>query len=171
MSDEIFLVDYDPDWVRQFNEEALRLRELLPSTLLLRVDHFGSTAISGLTAKPIIDLLVGVTSLEKARAEAVRPLESIGYAFWYDNPDPDHLFFVKGLPPAPHRTHHVHMVTAESSFYERLLFRDYLRNYPEEAQRYGDLKKELAARFAQDREAYTQAKSDFIAEIMEKAKP
>ena len=171
MSDEIFLVDYDPDWVRQFNEEALRLRELLPSTLLLRVDHFGSTAISGLTAKPIIDILVGVTSLEKARAEAVRPLESIGYAFWYDNPDPDHLFFVKGLPPAPHRTHHVHMVTAESSFYERLLFRDYLRNYPEEAQRYGDLKKELAARFAQDREAYTQAKSDFILDIMEKAKP
>ena len=171
MSDEIFLVEYDPDWVRQFNEEELRLRELLPSTLLIRIDHFGSTAIPGLTAKPIIDILVGVNSLEKARTEAVPLLEAMGYAFWSDNPDPDHLFFVKGLPPAPHRTHHVHIVKTESPFYERLLFRDYLRNHPEEAQRYSALKQDLATRFSGDREAYTQAKSDFIAEIMQKAKP
>ncbi len=171
MSDDIFLVKYDPDWVRQFDEEAFRLREVLSSSLLVRIDHFGSTAIPGLTAKPIIDILVGVNSLEEARTEAVSPLESIGYAFWSHNPDPDHFFFAKGLPPAPHRTHHVHMVRTESPFYERLLFRDYLRDHPDEAQRYSALKQDLAARFSQDREAYTQAKSDFIAEIMQKAKP
>ena len=103
MSDDIFLVKYDPDWVRQFDEEAFRLREVLSSSLLVRIDHFGSTAIPGLTAKPIIDILVGVNSLEEARTEAVSPLESIGYAFWSHNPDPDHLFFAKGLPPAPRR--------------------------------------------------------------------
>jgi len=101
----------------------------------------------------------------------VRPLEAIDYAFWSDNPQRDRLFFVKGLPPAaPHRTHHVHITELGSDMWERLLFRDYLRAHPDEASRYGNLKLGLMARFRDDREAYTAAKSSYLDEVMAKAR-
>ena len=135
---------------------------LSATTLVVTIEHFGSTAIPGLSAKPIIDLLVAVRSLPEARQVAVPILESLGYAYWRDDPAPDRLFFVKGLMPGP-RTHHVHMVEpdvsqdprlGEFSFADRLLFRDRLRADPEEAQRYERLKQQLAAEFSDDREAY-----------------
>ncbi|HEV8390166.1 MAG TPA: GrpB family protein [Dongiaceae bacterium] len=168
--DEIELVEYDPRWPDLFAEEAVRLRATLDPGLIVGLEHFGSTAISGMAAKPIIDILIAVRSLAEARAIFVEPLEELGYAFWSDNPKTDRLFFVKGMPPyGERRTHHVHVVEPTAEPWLRLGFRDYLRAHPDEARRYADLKRSLAAAHRTDREAYTDAKAAFVAEIMAKA--
>jgi GrpB-like predicted nucleotidyltransferase (UPF0157 family) len=168
--DDIIIVDYNPHWPHLFQQEAARIRQALGEDLILRLEHIGSTAVPGLPAKPIIDLLIGVNSIPEARQIAVPALEALGYAFWYDDPDPNHLFFVKGLPPNGPRSHHIHIVPAEGSEWDRVLFRDYLRAHPDEAARYAALKRDLATRFQNDREAYTDAKGEYIKSITEKAK-
>ena len=167
--DDVVLVDYDSRWPDLFTQEAERVQRVLGAEQVTVMEHFGSTAVPGLAAKPIIDLLIGVRSLEEAR-RAVSALAELGYAFWHDNPDTDRLFFVKGLPPNSPRTHHLHIVEPNSPLWERLLFRDYLRTHSEEAQRYSNLKRELAARFPADREGYTQAKTDYIQQVTQKAR-
>ena len=114
-------------------------------------------------------MLIGVHSLDEVR-RAVPMLAEVGYAFWHENPDTDRLFFVKGLPPHGPRTHHLHVVKADSPLWDRLLFRDYLRAHPEEAQRYAALKRNMAARFANDREGYTSAKTEYICQVTGKAR-
>ncbi len=177
--DDIVLADYDPQWPEQFMAEAARLRAALGDDLVVTVEHFGSTAVPGLPAKPIIDLLVAVRSLAEARQRSIPVLEALGYAYWQGDPAPDRMFFVKGLPPSGPRTHHVHLVEpglsqdprlGEFSFADRLLFRDKLRADPEEAQRYLQLKQKLAAEFPDDREAYTNGKTDSIYGVMQKAR-
>jgi GrpB-like predicted nucleotidyltransferase (UPF0157 family) len=165
--DEIKIVDYDPAWPGMFEEEAARLRLALAPDLILGLEHFGSTAIPGLAAKPIIDMLLAVRSLAEARDSFRDPLERLGYLYWAENPKRDRLFFVKGLPPhAPHRTHHLHVTQLDGELWRRLAFRDHLRTHREDAQRYEALKRDLAARYRDDREAYTEAKSAFIDEIL-----
>jgi len=177
--DEIALVEYDPRWPGLFAEEAARVRAALGNNLLVAVEHFGSTAVPGLAAKPVIDLLVGVRSVAEAKKTAVAPLEALGYAYWADNPVQDRLFFVRGLPPNGSRTHHIHMVELGTSpdpkngaflFWDRLLFRDYLRVNPDEARRYEDLKRALAARHPGDREAYPEGKTEYVYGVMQKAR-
>jgi len=168
--DDVHLVDYDQRWPALYAAEAARVQAALPAGLVHAVEHFGSTAIPGMVAKPVIDILIAVRSIEQARTAAVAPMVALGYAFWADNPKRDRLFFVKGLPPAaPHRTHHVHMTELGSEIWHRLLFRDYLRAHPDEAARYVALKRDLAARHHTDREAYTAAKAAYVDEIMAKA--
>jgi GrpB-like predicted nucleotidyltransferase (UPF0157 family) len=120
-----------------------------------------------MSAKPVIDILVAVTSLDAARSSAIVPLESLGYAYWHDDPRDDRMFFVKGLPPlAPRRTHHVHLTEWRGEMWVNLAFRDYLRSQRDVAERYARLKQDLASRFRTDREAYTDAKAKFVAEVM-----
>lgn len=175
--DEVILAEYDPSWPEVFAGEAQAIRQALGNSVVV-VEHFGSTAVPGLCAKPIIDLLVAVWSFTEARTRAVSALEALGYAYWGTDPAPDRLFFVKGLVPGP-RTHHVHVVEqsisrdprlGEFTFADRLLFRDYLRAHPEEAGRYAALKRELLARFSEDREAYTGGKTEYVYSIMQKAR-
>jgi GrpB-like predicted nucleotidyltransferase (UPF0157 family) len=168
--DEVVIVNYDPRWSAWFMEETVRIRAVLSQNLVTRIEHFGSTAVPGLAAKPIIDLLVGVRSLAEARQEAIAPLETLGYAYWFDNPDPERMFFVKGLPPNSPRTHHIHMIEPESNLWERLLFRDYLRQHPDAAARYAELKRHLAHCHTSDREAYTIGKAEYIESVMQKAR-
>ena len=168
--DEIELVSSDPDWPRLFNEEAARLRAIIPADLLIDLDHIGSTAVPGLAAKPVIDIQATVTDLDAACARLVAPLEDAGYAFWSENPDTDRLFFVKGLPPsAPHRTHHLHIMEAGIGALRHIAFRDHLRDHPAEAAAYGALKQNLARRFRDDREAYTAGKGEFIEAVLDRA--
>lgn len=177
--DEIALVPYDPRWPELFTAEATRVREVLGNDYVTAIEHFGSTAVPGLSAKPIIDMLVAVRSLKEAREQAIPALEALGYAYWSDDPAPDRLFFVKGLPPNGPRTHHVHIVEPTVSpnpylgafgFADRLLFRDYLRAHSNEAQRYEALKRDLATRFPTDREAYTDGKTEYVYSVMQKAR-
>ena len=168
--DEVVIDEHDFDWQIIFEEEAARIRKVLDESLINRIEHFGSTAVLGLAAKPVIDILIGVYSLTKAKQTVISPLESLGYAYWDKNPDPQRMFFVKGLPPNSPRTHHIHMVEPNSKLWERLLFRDYLRQHPDEAKRYEALKRQLAQNFTSDREAYTQGKTEYIQSVMTKAK-
>ena len=167
--DNIFIVDYDPSWPHLFEIEAAQIHEAL-GNLVLAIEHFGSTAVPGLAAKPIIDILVGVPSLSESSPVLIPNLEALGYRYWCDNPDPARMFFVKGLPPNGPRTHHVHIVEPHSEQWERLLFRDYLRQYPEEAERYAQLKRDLAQQFQADREAYTAGKTEYVQSVILKAK-
>ena len=167
--DEVIITEYDPNWVRYFDREAASIRAELDRDLVTRIEHFGSTAVPGLAAKPIIDLLIGVRSLVEAKQIAILSLEQLSYAYWRENPDPGRLFFVKGLPPNSPRTHHIHIVEPESILWERLIFRDYLRQHPDEAANYARLKYDLARCYAHDREAYTVGKADYIESVMQKA--
>lgn len=165
--DDIEIVTYDPAWPAMFEAEAGRLRAVLDKKLIAGLEHFGSTAIPGLAAKPVIDILIAVRSLSEARHSFIDPLRQLGYVFWAENPRTDRLFFVKGMPPyGERRTHHVHVTEPDGELWQRLLFRDYLRANPAAAGRYERLKRELAQRFRSDREAYTEAKSAFVEEIM-----
>jgi GrpB-like predicted nucleotidyltransferase (UPF0157 family) len=169
--DEIEIVEYDPRWPALFAEEAELLRAALDPDLVVGLEHFGSTAIPGLAAKPIIDILVAVRSLAEARRSAIAPLQRLGYVFWAENPKADRMFFVKGMPPyGERRTHHVHFTELTGEPWLSLPFRDYLRIHPEEARRYESLKRELAIRHLTDREAYTAAKTDYVQEILVKAR-
>ena len=161
--DEIEIVAYDPAWPEKYEVEAVRLRTILRADLILDIQHFGSTAVPGLDAKPIIDILLATPDLPKARAMFPASLEPQGYAFWTDNPKLDRLFFVKGLPPAaPHRTHHLHVTEVGGALWGQLAFRDHLRRHPPDAESYAALKRDLAVRHRTDREAYTAAKAEFI---------
>ncbi|ARV60377.1 hypothetical protein BZZ01_18640 [Nostocales cyanobacterium HT-58-2] len=167
--DEIEIVEYNPRWASLFTHEAERIRKVVGDDFIVAIEHIGSTAVPGLAAKPVIDIMVGVRSLEEGK-RAIPVLEAIGYVYWRENPRPERMFFVKGMPPyGKRRTHHVHVVEAYGEFWERKLFCDYLRLHPEEARRYEALKRELAARFRTDREAYTHGKGEYIQAVMEKA--
>jgi GrpB-like predicted nucleotidyltransferase (UPF0157 family) len=168
--DEVVIVEYDLRWPALFDEEAARIRAAVSGDLIERIEHIGSTAVPGLPAKPIIDILIGVESVDEAREQAVPVLESLGYSFWADNPHKDVLFLVKGLPPNGPRTHHIRVVALDAPSWDTLLFRDYLRAHPDESARYAQLKRDLAARFQTDREAYTEAKTDYVKAVTERAK-
>jgi GrpB-like predicted nucleotidyltransferase (UPF0157 family) len=168
--DEVEIVNYDPRWPALFGEEAVRLRVTLDPSLIIGLEHFGSTAVPGLSAKPIIDILIAVRSLADAKASFVEALRKLDYVYWADNPKTDRMFFVKGMPPfGSKRSHHVHVTEAHGEMWQRLAFRDYLRTHPEEAGIYEQLKRRLAAEHQTDREAYTDAKSAYVESVMRKA--
>ena len=157
MSERVEVVSYDPRWPEMFAREREHLARCLPSDLIGRIEHFGSTAVPGLAAKPIIDMLVEVVDLGETRRRIAPLLESGGYA-WFIKRDESGA-----------RTHHIHMVESHFEHWNGLLFRDWLRDHPEDAARYGRLKMELARRYGSDRVAYTRAKGAFISEITERA--
>jgi GrpB-like predicted nucleotidyltransferase (UPF0157 family) len=163
----ISLVPYDPTWPRQFEEERERLVRVLRPWLAGPIEHIGSTAVIGLTAKPVIDIMAGVRDLESSLAarDAVTPLD---YVFFPYRADVMHWF----CKPSPaRRTHHLHLVPVESPLWaDRLLFRDYLRAVPSAAEEYAALKTALAAEYRLDREAYTDAKEPFVRAILDRAR-
>lgn len=166
--DRVELREYDPRWPAEFEKEAKAIRTELGPTLAYSLEHVGSTAIPGLAAKPIIDVVLVVADRARWR-ELVAPLERIGYSHWAENPDPNRMFFVKGMPPfGSGRTHHVHVLTGEARD-DMVGFRDLLLEHPEEAQRYGEVKRQLAKQFERDRDGYTAAKADFVREILQRA--
>src|ERR1700733_3292534 len=168
--DEVEIANYDPRWPVLFDEEAKRLWAVLDPSLITGLEHFGSTAVPDLSAKPIIDILIAVRSLTDARATFVEALRNLDYVYWADNPKKDRMFFVRGMPPfGPRRSHHVHVTEPHGEMWQRLGFRDYLPTHPEEAGTYARLKRRLAAEHPADREAYTDAKSAYIETVMRKA--
>ncbi len=128
----------------------------------------GSTAVPGLAAKPIIDILL-IPPADWPRDSVVSALQGIGYVYWAENPDPARMFFVKGMPPfGSRRTHHVH-VRSPAEAARLLRFRDYLRVHSDVTTAYAHLKYQLAAAHPNDREAYTRGKDGFVREILARA--
>jgi GrpB-like predicted nucleotidyltransferase (UPF0157 family) len=163
----IHLVPYDPTWPRQFEEERARLAEALSPWLIGPIEHIGSTAVPGLTAKPVIDIMAGVRDLPSSLgARAV--LASLDYVYFPYRSDVMHWF----CKPSPaRRTHHLHLVPVESALWvERRSFRDFLRSSPTAAAEYAALKTSLAAQYQFDREAYTDAKGAFVRSILDHAR-
>lgn len=172
IKEEIDIVSYNSSWSRLFEKEKAFLQEILPSDLIGRIEHFGSTSVPGLSAKPIIDMLIEVKSLDETKRRIVPILESKGYDYLWrptiGNEPPFYAWFIKRNSKGE-RTHHIHMVEADSELWIRLMFRDYLKDFPAEAKRYDTLKKSLAKRYAHDRIEYTKQKTDYINNITEKA--
>jgi GrpB-like predicted nucleotidyltransferase (UPF0157 family) len=167
--DVIAVEPYDPRWADQFANEQQAIRECVDTSIAFVIEHFGSTAIPGLPAKPVIDILMGASS--QHWPAIIEALKGIKYIHWENNPKPDREFLVKGMPPfGVRRTHHVHICELDNPLWERLLFRDYLRQHAEDRKAYADLKGRLAAEFPDDRDAYTNGKGTLVAEIMNRAR-
>ena len=168
--EEISIVPYNSEWPVWFEKEAEFLWRKLPKSLIIRIEHFGSTAIPGLAAKSIIDILAEVSSLELTQKQIVPLLESEGYDyFWRMDCEPAYAWFIKRNAEGK-RTHHIHMVEADSKLWDRLYFRDYLREFPDEAQRYAELKRSLAEKYLNNRVAYTEGKAQYVISITEEAR-
>lgn len=164
---EVQIAPYDPEWVAKFEAEKSLLQKTMGSWVHDGIHHVGSTSIPGVDAKPIVDVLIGVRNLNEAK-ECIPILEKIGYSYYPYRSDVM-LWFCK--PSPEHREFHLQLMEpTESLWNERFLFRDYLRTHPEVAQDYVALKKDLASMFKNERESYTDAKTDFVENIIKKAR-
>lgn len=158
MTEPLVIANYDPDWPRLFAREAESLAAAVPS--IEAVEHIGSTAVPGLSARPTIDLLAGVRDVHAVAAHA---LEGMGYeeARRVGDREAGHRFFWRGTERFP--LYHLHLVTAGGSLWRRhLAFRDRLRADRDLAERYTHHKLQLARHYAGDAEAYAEAKTAFI---------
>jgi GrpB-like predicted nucleotidyltransferase (UPF0157 family) len=155
--DIIEMVEYDPEWPNLYEREQAILAKAF-SHLHPHIEHIGSTAVPGLCAKPIIDIMVGVPGLEEA--DRYIPLvRSLGYVHMKQEDEGRRVFFRKGMP----RTHHLHIVAFGSDdWHSHLSFRELLRNDPDLRGRYADLKRRSAKMHREDREAYVRSKQGFI---------
>jgi GrpB-like predicted nucleotidyltransferase (UPF0157 family) len=161
------VVEYAPHWVELFTHEREVLALELGPWLLGVPEHIGSTAVPGLAAKPIIDIMAPVASLG-ASLPAIEAAGRVGYVFYPYKPEVMHWF----CEPSPsYRTHHLHLVPAGSQLWvDRLAFRDALRVSEVLRTEYQALKQSLAQLHREDREAYTSAKGPFIERVLQAAR-
>lgn len=163
----IILVPHNPTWSNLFEVDARRLAAIYGSEVI-SIHHAGSTAIQGIKAKPILDFLIIVRDIHKIDAYDAK-MVSIGYEAIGENGIPGRRFFTKTVGET--RVHNVHIFEIGHVEIERMLnFRDYLRAHPQEAQSYSQLKETLAQKFSKDIDSYTEGKSGFINDIIQKAK-
>jgi GrpB-like predicted nucleotidyltransferase (UPF0157 family) len=160
----VIITPYDPDWPLRFETERALLEGVLAAWLDGGIHHIGSTAIPGLAAKSIIDMMAGVRDLEEARA-AFAPLRMHSYYYTPHRPGSHHF----SKPPGPWwtHTHGLHLTEPESDLWrERLAFRDALRADPALAAEYADLKVRLAKEHGTEVEKYTVGKRAFVARVL-----
>ena len=170
LAERIEIVDYDSAWPALFDAESARLASYFPSDTIRRVEHIGSTAVPGLAAKPIVDILVGVDDFESVVEQVAPAIEQAGYDYFlrpdFGDDGPRYPWFI-GRDASGIRVSHIHVALVDdASQWDRVVFRDYLRQHTDAARDYAGLKRDLAARFPDDREAYTLAKTAFIARTM-----
>jgi GrpB-like predicted nucleotidyltransferase (UPF0157 family) len=169
MSEKVRIVEYNPEWPEIYELEKNKIQEKI-GEYIASIDHIGSTAVEGLVAKPIIDILIGLNSLDDAQY-CIPKLEELNYEYVPEFEDvlPERRYLRKPPHDQGPRDYHIHMVELKTYFWKRqLIFRDYLRKFPDAAKEYGDLKLKLAAELLDDREAYSEGKTDFILGILEK---
>ena len=160
----VHLSPYTPAWRWRFLLERLRFWVGLPDRVL-RIEHIGSTAIPGMPAKPIIDIMIVVAGYEGASGN-IRALERLGYEYKGENHELRQHHLVKGSPT----THTLYLVEpGNEELVARIRFRDYLIDHPEAARAYAGLKTELAVRHATDLKAYQEGKLEFVRGIAEMA--
>jgi len=172
MSAPILIVDYDPNWPHEFEAERRNVIAAVDGRISAVV-HIGSTAVPGLCAKPIVDIMAGVHGSREAEA-LLPPLAELGYDDVTKIDDNDEWFYCLGRAPEKPsdamRYFHLHLVREDSDDWNRHVnFRDYLRLHPETAADYCTLKRRNAERFRDQRELYTESKTRFIREVEAKA--
>lgn len=160
------LESYHDHWGERYRQEVKRL-STIAGDRLLACEHIGSTAIRGMPAKPILDI-IGIVATETDADGLVPLLERHDYEYRSENID-ERIFLVKG--PPTNRTVYLSLTELGSTFYEKTItFRDYLRDNPDDAAQYAALKKRLANTYPEERERYTAEKDHFIQHILTKAK-
>ncbi len=165
LSEPVIIVKYDQHWEETFRTLRDEIAPFL-NGLIVSIEHVGSTAIRGVAAKPIIDMDVVVRSREDI-PRVIEKLTTLGYRHLGDLGIAGREAFEspKGKP-----SHHLYVCNFDSGELRRhLVFRDYLRSHPEAALRYSELKKSLAGRYRNERDAYTEAKKDFVEKILRSA--
>jgi GrpB-like predicted nucleotidyltransferase (UPF0157 family) len=165
-AERVEIVTYNGAWPDAFKEERDRLLISVGAFLAGTIEHVGSTSVPGLSAKPIIDIQIGVAGLAESRP-AFDPLQALGYR--YDAFRPDVMHFLEKRAVG-RQAYNLQLIPYGSDCWNRrIAFRDYLRSYPEAAQEYELLKKQLARDFPLDRAAYGRGKGPFIRRISEQA--
>ena len=164
LPDLVIIEDYNPRWPQMFQTLRSGVAAVL-GELAISIEHVGSTAVPGLSAKPIIDidvLLRSSTDLEVV----IRKLTDLGYQHRGDLGVIGREAF-RAKSDTVH--HHLYVCPPGSREYERhIAFRNYLRTHAADANAYALLKRELASRFRNDREGYNQAKSEFVQHILQR---
>ena len=161
------LEDYNTNWDKEYKKEEKLLKKVLGERII-EIQHIGSTSIKGLKAKPVIDIVIVINSLDE-----IPEIEELLKPYDYENRGqqgvPDRYFFAKGSADA--RTHYIHFVEPNSNtYYNHVYFKRYLIEHPEYIKKYCDLKQELATKYADDRPSYTKGKNDFITGVIKLAK-
>lgn len=170
VSEPIWIAEYDPAWPGLFDAEVELLRGVLPRECGTRFEHFGSTAVPGLAAKPILDILAAVPSDDVAHTGIAPCLEPLGYeCFWRTDVATPYAWCIKRGPDGQ-RTHHVHFATPDSPLWDRLYFRDFLREFASARTAYERLKRALSTAMGTDRVQYSAGKRQFIDETTAAAK-
>ena len=160
----IVLLPHDPRWLQSAADECRRIAAACGS-VVLRVEHIGSTSVPGLIAKPILDMMPVLRDFEDGFA-CVEPMRALGYWYAGDYGIAGRHLFVKGAP----RTHHAHfLVEGSKEAIRHIAVRDTLRARPDLAARYAALKTDLAAQFGSNREGYAMSKSAFMRELFDAA--
>lgn len=161
----IIISDPNPNWCKLFQVEKEKICKVL-SKNIVRMEHIGSTAVPHLKSKPTIDILLEICD-DSNLYDVVRCFKNLGYYFISkpENPPP-HMMFVKGYSKEGFVGQAYHIHVRYKGDWDEILFRNYLISHPKVANEYADLKAKLAARFRNDRDAYTDAKSDFIKKII-----
>lgn len=158
------LSKYYPCWKQAFEDEKTAIQKKLGEAVL-DIEHIGSTSIPAMIAKPVLDFMIAVESVDDYE-EFIEPLKELRYEFRRDNRETqEHILFVKG--PEDLRTHYLKMTEKDSEFWkEHILFRDYLINHPIVANAYKELKENLQESHSSSRATYTDAKAEFIQKIL-----
>jgi GrpB-like predicted nucleotidyltransferase (UPF0157 family) len=161
------LFPYDPQWAILFEEEKAKLQKILGANVK-GIEHIGSTAMPGISAKPVIDIAVGIEDMNAA--ESIKNiLEANGWIWRPKFGDiANHIVFAKGTKEE--RTHYLHLMQYEGEKWkERIAFRDYLISHEVEKKEYEQLKQKSMESFGNDRKAYTAEKDEFVQRILQKA--
>lgn len=164
----VFLTDYDINWPVLFEKEKNILKHIFNSKL--RIEHIGSTAVPGLSAKPTIDILIE-KPCDITDTQIITIMTQNGYIHMKEQMQ--HLMFVKGYGPAglEKESFHIHMGPLDQSWlWDRIYFRDYLQKNNAEVRTYENMKRKLIQENQNDRESYTEGKSTYIQKITQKAK-
>ncbi len=165
----IILTEHDPVWKKYYEEEKALLEKSF-GNLLVRIEHIGSTAVEGLIAKPTVDILLEVDP--SASPDSVRQTaEHCGYTVMSKkNVRGYRLDLCKGYTPQGFADKVFHLHIRHPGDWDEIVFRDFLRQNPAKAQEYARLKTDLQKRFEHDRDAYTEAKGDFIRACVKEAR-
>ena len=164
------VVEYDKNWVTLFEIEKELLASIFKNNII-RIEHFGSTSIPGLSAKPIIDIMVFVHDIDKVE-QYNDEMKKSGYTAKGENGMDGRRYFVKFKDDMVNHSHHVHIYQENGNPFinEAFLFRDYLRVNKEALERYATIKKELSKQFYFEPLSYTDGKHDCVMEIVKEAK-
>ncbi|MEJ2545656.1 MAG: GrpB family protein [Calditrichaceae bacterium] len=164
----IIIVDYNPEWIILFEDEKHRLIDALKDNII-SVEHIGSTAVPGLSAKPVIDIALGIDYFDQSK-KLIPLIKKLGYHYVpeFESILPERRFFWKGTDKV--HTYHIHMTeTTNPLWINPIIFRDYLEQNPDAMHKYDELKRKLADQCSNDIQKYINGKTEFIESVLEKA--